>query len=293
MPNTLLTAMPTDSPAPRGTIVFAHANGFPAATYGALFDAWRSAGWRVHAPHRLGHDPAYPVTGNWPQLRDELERFIEQHAAGGRVQLVGHSMGGFLSLLVASHRPELVAGVVLLDAPLVAGWRAFGLRVAKRTGLLQRLSPAHAARSRRMHWPTPEAAHAHFAGRPLFAGWHPRPLHDYAQHGTEPDPGGGVRLAFRREVEARIYLTVPHHLPAVLRRQPLRCPVAYLGGTRSREGRQIGLAATRRLTQGRISWIEGSHLFPMEQPAATAQAVLRWLAAPQADAAAPPAAQRR
>ena len=36
----------------------------------------------------------------------------------------------------------------------------------------------------------------------------------------------------------------------------------------------VGLAATRRITQGRISQIEGSHLYPMERPVETAQVVL-------------------
>ena len=127
--------------APAGTIVFAHANGFPAATYGVLFDAWRAAGWRVLAPAKFGHDPHYPVSGNWPRLRDELIHYIEREAGGAPVQLVGHSLGGYLSLLAASRRPDLAAGVVLLDSPLVAGWKAQGLRVAKLTGLMRRVSP--------------------------------------------------------------------------------------------------------------------------------------------------------
>lgn len=261
--------------APAGTIVFAHANGFPAATYGVLFDAWRAAGWRVLAPAKFGHDPHYPVSGNWPRLRDELIHYIEREAGGAPVQLVGHSLGGYLSLLAASRRPDLAAGVVLLDSPLVAGWKAHGLRVAKLTGLMRRVSPAQGSHKRRTHWASAQDAQAHFAGKRAFQRWDPRLLHDYAHRATEPDPHrGGVRLAFRREVETRIYLTVPHHLPALLRRHPPHCPIAYLGGTRSHEGRQIGLAATQALTHGRAGWIEGSHLFPMEQPEATARAVL-------------------
>ncbi|MEO7242273.1 MAG: alpha/beta hydrolase, partial [Variovorax sp.] len=41
----------------------------------------------------------------------------------------------------------------------------------------------------------------------------------------------------------------------------------------SREVRQVGLALTRRVTKGRISIIEGGHLFPMEHPIATAAAI--------------------
>jgi hypothetical protein len=53
--------------------------------------------------------------------------------------------------------------------------------------------------------------------------------------------------------------------------------VAFIAGKRSREVRQAGLAATQRITQGRISWIEGSHLFPFERPAETVREVLDWM----------------
>ena len=57
-------------------IVFAHANGFPAGTYRQLFAIWRDAGYAVHAVERFGHDPRFPVSNNWPHLRDELIHFI-------------------------------------------------------------------------------------------------------------------------------------------------------------------------------------------------------------------------
>ena len=49
-------------------IVFSHANGFPAGTYRVLFEAWRAAGHAVHAVEKFGHDPAWPVTSNWPTV---------------------------------------------------------------------------------------------------------------------------------------------------------------------------------------------------------------------------------
>ena len=38
------------------------------------------------------------------------------------------------------------------------------------------------------------------------------------------------------------------------------------------------MAATRALVLGRITWLQGSHQFPMERPADTAEAVLQCLA---------------
>ena len=172
--------------------------------------------------------------------------------------------------------------MVLLDAPVVAGWRAHSVRVMKLSGLFRRLSPGRVSARRRWQWPSAEAAWQHFAAKAVFARWQPRLLRDYIASGTEADPdaaaSGGVRLAFDRDVETRIYNTLPHHMGAVLYRHPPRCPVAYIGGTQSTEGRQVGLAATRALVHGRLQWIEGSHLFPMEKPEETATAVLSSIA---------------
>ncbi len=46
-----------------------------------------------------------------------LERFIRK-VAGGPVVLVGNSMGGMISILLASRAPDLVRGLVLVDAAL-------------------------------------------------------------------------------------------------------------------------------------------------------------------------------
>jgi pimeloyl-ACP methyl ester carboxylesterase len=263
---------------PARTLVFSHANGFPAGTYRLLFEAWRAAGFRVLALDRFGHNPAYAVNSNWPHLRDELLAFIAAEAPGQRVHLVGHSMGGYLSLLAACKQPGLAQTLTLVDSPLVGGWRAHTVHMAKVSGLMARMGPARVSVKRRERWPSRTAALGHFQAKRTFAVWDPRVLGDYIASGMEDDPASGpgaVRLAFHRDVETRIYNTLPHQLLPLLKRHPPGCPVSYLGGTRSPEGRQAGLAATRHLVGDRLAWLDGSHLFPMEQPESTAAAVLQ------------------
>ena len=265
---------------PSQTIVFSHANGFPAGTYAQLFDIWRAAGFTVIAKDKFGHDPHFAVRSNWSPTRDELLALIAHEAPDQRVHLVGHSLGGILSFLAACNKPEIAASVVLLDSPLIGGWRARGLQVFKATGLVNRVSPGKVSQFRRWQWPSAEAAYQHFAAKSIFKRWHPQVLRDYVTCGVVTDPQGpegAVKLAFRREVETRFYNTLPHHFEALVRRHPPRCPVHFIGGTQSAEMRQAGMQATHNIAKGRIQMIEGSHLFPMERPQEAAQFVLKAL----------------
>jgi pimeloyl-ACP methyl ester carboxylesterase len=260
----------------RPTIVFAHGNSFGAGTYRLMLEAWREAGFAVHAPERLGHNPRFPVTSNWRNLRDELIGFIENHAQGP-VFLVGHSLGGMLSLLVASKRPDLARGLVMLDSPLVQGWRAQSVRVLKGTGLIGKLPPGKVARHRRQSWPDRAAVLAHFSAKPVFAAWDARVLADYVKSGFV-ELESSVRLAFERDIETRIYNTLPHHLGTLIRKRPPLCPVGFIRGSDSEEMRLGGSQGARQLAGERFITLEGSHLYPMEKPLETAQEVLRLIA---------------
>jgi pimeloyl-ACP methyl ester carboxylesterase len=189
---------------------------------------------------------------------------------------VGHSLGGLLSLLAAARRPDLALGLVMLDSPVITGWRAHSVQVAKATRLIGRVSPGKVSSTRRHEWPDRDAVRAHYAAKSLFARWAPGVLDDYLDCGIE-QRDGKVILAFDRAVETRIYNTLPHHLGPLLQRRPLRCPVGFVAGTRSAEMRQGGLGPVRALAGERFVWVEGTHLYPMEKPAETADAVLALL----------------
>ena len=282
----------SDATSRLATLVFSHGNGFVGGTYNKIFEALRAVGYEVHAIERLGHNPNYPVTNNWPHLVSELADFATQK--GGQsdqgVYLVGHSLGGILSLMCAAQHPRLgrhrVRGVIMLDSPLVAAWRSPALALIKQTPLINRVSPARGSRRRRQQWPSREAVFESFQKKPHFAAWDPDVLRDYVAHGFrevgEPE-GSHVELAFSRDVETAIYNSLPHDVPRLLKRHPLQAPLAFIRGTRSSEMRQLGEGPLRRLvgTDPGDRWqdIEGSHLYPMERPLETAERIHRALLA--------------
>ena len=274
-----MTPVPTN-PVPTGTplVLFFHGNSFPASTYTVMLDALRARGMQVKALEKIGHDPAYPVTSNWPHLVQEVHAFAQPltQTHNGPVVLVGHSLGGMLSLMLAAQYPQLAHAVVMVDAPAVGGWQAKILRISKKLSLTQRFSPGAVSRKRRNEWGSLEEVYDHFVNKKVFARWDPQVLNDYVNHGTHTvQTTDGVKrvLSFDRQIETRIYETVPHNLERLLKKHPLACPVSLVAARHSREMRLAGGDFTQTITKGRINIIDGTHLVPMEKPLVTAAAI--------------------
>ena len=270
----------TARPLPSGTplVLFFHGNSFPASTYQVMLNELRRRGLQVHTLEKIGHNPAYPVTSNWPYLVEEVHAFAQPlvDAHPGPVVLVGHSLGGMLSLMLAALYPELAHAVVMVDAPAVAGWQANLLHLSKKLSFTAKYSPGAVSKKRRHQWDSLDEVRQHFSSKKNFARWHPGVLEDYVQHGTrEVMVDGQVRreLSFSRDIETLIYNTVPHHLESLIKRHPLKCPISLVAARHSREMKLAGIEFTKRITKGRITIIDGTHLVPMESPLATAAAV--------------------
>ena len=270
----------TARPLPSGTplVLFFHGNSFPASTYQVMLNELRRRGLQVHTLEKIGHNPAYPVTSNWPHLVEEVHAFAQPlvDAHPGPVVLVGHSLGGMLSLMLAALYPELAHAVVMVDAPAVAGWQANLLHLSKKLSFAAKYSPGAISKKRRHQWGSLDEVRQHFASKKNFARWHSQVLEDYITHGTQEvmvDGQAHRELSFSREIETHIYNTVPHNLEALIKRHPLKCPVSLVAARHSREMEMAGMDFTKRITKGRITTIDGTHLVPMESPLATAAAV--------------------
>lgn len=96
------------------SLVLLHANGGDHRDFGAVVPALVASGWRVTTVDWPGHDDSprrEPETAVGfgrllPQVLDEL---------GGVHVLLGNSVGGFAAVHTAAHRPDLVAGLVLVS----------------------------------------------------------------------------------------------------------------------------------------------------------------------------------
>ena len=256
-------------------LIFSHGNSFPASTYGVMLASLEKRGFTVKCIEKLGHDPRYPVTNNWPHVALELADFARPlvKKSGEKAWLVGHSLGGILSTMCAAQHPELAKGVVLLDSPVIGGWKATALGAAKTGGFVGQISPGKISQRRTQSWASEQAAYDSFKSKRAFALWEDAVLRDYIAHGTVDGEDGRRHLSFDRRIETNIYNTLPDNLSALLKAKPLKCPAAFIGGLQSEELKRTGTALTEKFTQGRMSWIDGTHLFPMEKPLATAACV--------------------
>lgn len=246
-------------------IHFAHANGFPAKTYNKLF-SFLADEYEINYLERHAHNPIYPVTDGWERLRDELRDEIEKRYTE-KIIGIGHSLGGVLHLLVAAEKPEFYERIILLDAPIISRFSSFSLRLMKISKTIDRFTPAQVTRYRRNLWQSKNEVYEHFKTKPKFEAFDDEVLRDYAEHATF-ETGDGLKLFFKPSIEAKIYQTLPHQLPKL--KGKLKVPIAYIGGTNSREAELARLSFMKKNFDIEFYQIEGSHLFPLEKPSETA-----------------------
>ncbi|MDP9028596.1 MAG: alpha/beta hydrolase, partial [Actinomycetota bacterium] len=137
----------------------------------------RVPGGRLLAPDLRGRGRSGELSGPFGLRRhaEDLARVIE-HEELGRVQVVGHSMGGFVAVALADLVPDAVAGLVLVDGgfplELPAGADAVDIAAA--------LGPA-AARLQ-MEFADVESALELWRAHPAFAhDWRPE-VEDYVRY---------------------------------------------------------------------------------------------------------------
>ena len=195
--------------APEVNLHFAHANGFPAASYQKLFNALPE-NFEVIALDKFGHTPRFPISNNWSNQVAELIHYVEG-AATAPVYAVGHSFGAVISYMAVCSRPALFKGLIMLDPPIITGFSRLMFKLLKSTPLIDRLTPAGKTDRRCRRWTKNADIAAYFKARGLFENMDDDCIQDYVKAVTELN-GGYYNLSFNTDVEANIFRKLPHNI---------------------------------------------------------------------------------
>ena len=201
---------------------------------------------------------AAPDTGYEPAtLAADAAALIEELGLD-RVVLAGHSWGATIALQLAADRPDLVAGLAVIDGP-VRPWSETGLTWEQAEKFMQPPLPLYADL---------EQALAEKRGA-LKAAWGDD-LVDFVRAGLV-DEGGGLRLPLTAPIRLQILRSMFFQPYAVLWPQ-VRCPVLLAlaaGGQESMftdfKKRSSALIA-EQVPATVVHWYQSGHDIPIERP---------------------------
>ncbi len=189
-------------------IHLAHANGFPPRTYAKLIEAmtphYRVIGVKAR-PLWEGTKPESLDT--WRKAADDLIRFLDEQGLSNIIGM-GHSFGAVCTIIAANKRPDLFKKLVLIEPVVLPNWYYLFTRLTPHF-LVKRMNPiVKKTLVRRDRWTSREEAFRQFRKNRLFAGTDDNALWDYVNHGVTENEKGGFSLAYSKEWEARVYLTI-------------------------------------------------------------------------------------
>lgn len=261
---------------------FAVANGFPHPVYTPLLQPLTAAHRVVTLPPRAlwpgEQPPAALIDWRDGTARDLLEG-LRAHDLRD-VVLVGHSFGGIASMLVALEEPERFRALVLLDPTILTPDLLEMLAYARREGISEQIPLAARALRRQRDFASVDEAFIYFRGKTLFDDWDDDAVRRYAALGTYPTAEGGVRLIWTPEWEAYVFMTgyldTWRDLPRLRGLLPL---LIVRGGTSDTFTAESAAKVRAMLPEAEYVEVAGQgHLFPLSQPAVTAQLVAAFLA---------------
>ena len=254
---------------PSEHLVFMHANGFPPGTYASLLDALKPLGRISTVEHRPLWQEKAPTFLSWEGYAEDAIATLRREFSGP-VWLVGHSMGGAISLLIARKAPELVKGVVALDPVTINSpfltWSRLAFRLwPNKPRMIQ------GALGRPHHFESHDAAFEFYRGKRAFSGIADKELKDYVIAAHAPTEQG-VTLRFSGEWEACVYRSPPSLWSTLSK---LTMPIHILGGNSSYVVTPTVAARLRGYDNLCVEMMDAGHLLPMEKPIETAAFVSR------------------
>jgi pimeloyl-ACP methyl ester carboxylesterase len=254
-------------------ILLAHATGFHGRVFAPL--ARHLDGFHAFAPDLRGHGDSTAPTDramDWEGFADDVLAVVDAFDLEGSVAF-GHSKGGAALLLAEQRRPGTFAGLYCYEPVMMPDGES--------PAPPPNPDLAEGALRRRDVFESHQQAYDHFSTRPPLSSFHPDALRAYVDHGFADQPGGGVRLKCRPEIESATYRMSTLH-QAFRNLGHVTCPVTVARGGTSEFGPALfAPVIADALPGGRLVTFEGlGHFGPLEAPARVGASIVEAFASP-------------
>lgn len=287
---TALSRLPKSALTGKPVLHFVHANGVPTPTYQPILDELASI-FTIESIDLLGTDSRYPVDDHWQsltrQVGDSIDDACHKHGVAN-VVAVGHSVGAMTTMQTLLANPKPISQAILLDPSLLTGKNSLTWHLAKLTDrqigrvekfrhhLIDKLSPASKSKYRKDTFDNHEQAHQALRNKGLFRPFDEACFDNYIKYGFIKTADGKVTLAIPKAVEVAIFRTIPslYWYKSIVPRRPL----SIIAG---KDSHFTAIGSYRDAAQRfglNVQYVEGSHMFPLEHPHATAQVILHTIA---------------
>ena len=250
-----------------------HANGFCAAIWKPVARLLKSR-YRVIAIDARGHGesdaPALPEGVHWNRFADDLASVAEQILKEtGRARIhygIGSSLGGTVTAIAESRRPNTFARIALLDPPLHPGdeWIR-KLEIDPSTMRFAKAGLAAQARHRRAMWPSRSAVEAAWKDKSAFQDWEPEAFDLYVEACLRDLADGSVSLKCRPAIEAAVFKGITG-IDALKVAAHVSCPALIVHAMRGMFPQAIHQLFASRFSNGTYIEADAGHLIPLEVP---------------------------
>lgn len=243
-------------------ICFAHANGYPPGSYQPLLEGlsqFASVYTYDHLPLRMPEGPYKGV--RWSHFADDYIKQLKQ-TFSEPVVMLGHSLGGTVSMLAAAQNSALCSRLVLLDPVFIPPKMQLAMRLLPRSKRQQMPMVRKALRRPNFFGDYTEAFQFHRKAR-AFTNFSDEALWGYIRAGFG-ERDDGVALRFSREWEAEIYMSAPWVWSKLKR---LKIPTMGLVGENSDVVQEPVIERWQKAQKDvKLVTMKGGHLFPLESP---------------------------
>ncbi|WP_223374174.1 alpha/beta fold hydrolase [Gordonia bronchialis] len=221
-------------------VVLLHGAFSGASSWGGQIPALVDAGWKVYCPERHGHahSPDVMAEFHYADMAAETIAYLDE-VVGGPAEIVGWSDGAVVGVLVALQRPDLVRHLVLIGQYLNSSGRATG-------GILDALESAN------------DDLMSFFA----------------AEYASEtPDGADHFPIVFAKTM-AMISSEPEIDLSEL---SVITAPTLVMQGDRDEVTLDHSREVVDAIAGARLCILPGSHLIPIEAPAAVNSVILQFL----------------